>query len=97
MCQMRGSSNVRAGGRSAALPIGEPESTHLMTFATCSSVNEMSFLNFWMPTFLSMPHGGISRFETRRLIALAHGRASSYVINDIGATDPGRWQFWQDR
>src|SRR5262245_38300151 len=44
-----------------------------------------------------MPHGGISRDDTRCLIDLAHGRASSYVKSDMGATEPGRWQFWQER
>jgi hypothetical protein len=43
-----------------------------------------------MPTFLSMCHGGISRFVTRDLIDRAHGRASSKVISDIGADCPGR-------
>src|SRR5690349_13322982 len=28
-------------------------------------------------------------------IALAHGRASEYVSNDIGAISPGRWHCWQ--
>jgi len=44
---------------------------------------------------LSRGHGGISRAATRRLIAAAHGRASSKVSNDIGAIMPGRWQLWQ--
>jgi hypothetical protein len=43
-----------------------------------------------------MCHGGISRAVTFVLIERAQGRASSYVSSDIGATDPGRWQFWQD-
>ena len=36
-----------------------------------------SFLNSWMPTVLSMCHGGIWRVSTRLLIERAHGRASS--------------------
>src|SRR5471030_1283605 len=44
-----------------------------------------------MPTVLSMCHGGICRAPTREAIALAHGRASSYVISDIGAMLSGRW------
>ena len=40
-----------------------------------------------------MCHGGICRDATRTLIDLAHGRVSSYVISDIGAIDPGWWQF----
>jgi len=47
-----------------------------------------------MPTFFSMNQGGISRLPVRILIALAHGRTSSYVVSDIGAIPPfGRWQF----
>src|SRR5215831_14584332 len=41
-----------------------------------------------------MCHGGISRARTFSLIALAQGRASSKVSNDIGAKVPGRWQTW---
>jgi hypothetical protein len=33
----------------------------------------------------------------RTFIARAHGRASSYVDSDIGATPPDRWQFSQLR
>jgi hypothetical protein len=44
-----------------------------------------------------MCHGGISRNDTRVLIARAHGRTSSYVISDIGAISPGRWHLTQDR
>ena len=44
--------------------------------ATCSSVSDMSFLNFCTPTLRSMCHGGICRAATRRWIDFAHGRAS---------------------
>jgi hypothetical protein len=57
----------------------------------------MSFFISWMPTFLSRVQGGISRLDTLFFIDLAQGRASSYVNKDIGATAPGRWQFWQER
>src|SRR5438067_6062581 len=54
-----------------------------------------------MPMFFSMNQGGITVGLSRRavliFIAFAHGRASSYVRSDIGATDPGRWQPWQLR
>src|SRR6267378_4408930 len=33
--------------------------------AICSSLSDMSFLNFWTPTVLSMCHGGICREATR--------------------------------
>src|ERR1700674_1097862 len=47
-----------------------------------------------MPTRLFRCQGGISRLITRRLIDCAHGRASLYVSNDIGAPPPGRWHVW---
>src|SRR5262245_10217047 len=47
-----------------------------------------------MPTFRSMCHGGIWWTLTRSLIALTHGRTTSYVVSDIGAIDPTRWQSW---
>src|SRR5205809_3883469 len=50
-----------------------------------------------MPMFFSTNHGGISRSAVFAFIDLAHGRASSYVSNDIGATDSGRWHRWQER
>ena len=43
--------------------------------------------------FLSTNHGGISRAWVLLLMARAHGRTSSYVISDMGAPPPGRWQF----
>ena len=47
------------------LPCGAPWSTHFRTVAIWSSVSERSFLNSWMPTVLSMCHGGICRASTR--------------------------------
>src|SRR5262245_6162855 len=44
-----------------------------------------------MPIVLSMCHGGIWRAPTRDAIDFAHGRASSYVMSDIGAMLFGRW------
>src|SRR5438552_4690819 len=44
-----------------------------------------------------MYQGGISRAAVRRLIARAHGRTCSNVLNGIGATPFLRWQFSQDR
>ena len=55
----------------------------------CSSLSDMSFLNFWTPTPLSMCHGGIWRVATRSLIDLAHGRTSSNEMSDIGAIEFG--------
>src|SRR5438067_12701397 len=49
-----------------------------------------------MPTLRSMNHGGMSRCEIFCLIDRAHGRASSYVMSDIGAIDPGRWHTTHD-
>ena len=49
----------------------------------------------------SMNHGGMAprllRSAVRVLMARAHGRTSSYVSSDIGATDAGRWHSWQLR
>src|SRR5262245_60346483 len=84
--------NERAGGMSAGLPIGAPLSTQRAIFPISSSLSDVSSLNFWMPMFRSMNHGGISRTEVFRLIDRAHGRASSYVMSDIGPMPPGRWQ-----
>src|SRR5690349_11481346 len=54
-----------------------------------------------MPMFFSIYQGGmapaLSRIAVRAFIERAHGLASSYVRSDIGATWPGRWQFWQLR
>src|SRR5437762_8306063 len=44
-----------------------------------------------MPIVLSMCQGGICRVSTRAAIDFAHGRTCSYVINDMGAIDAGRW------
>ena len=41
------------------------------------------------------PHGGISWPTTLFLMARAHGRTFWYVMSDIGATSPGRWQTTQ--
>src|SRR5260370_20479637 len=47
-----------------------------------------------MPTFRSMCQGGIWWVLTRSLMDLTHGRTSSYVMSDMGAIDPTRWQSW---
>src|SRR5439155_860682 len=90
-------SNWRGGGMSAGLPRGAPLSTHFPILAISSSLSDGSFLNFWMPMFFSMYHGGISRAAVCRLMADAHGRTCSYVRKGIGAIELGRWQFWQLR
>src|SRR5207247_10109027 len=101
MVQVSRDSNLRGGGISAALPCGAPVSAHRAIFAISASLSDGSFLYFWMPTFFSMYHGGITPrcgpIDVRCLIDRAHGRTSSYVTSDIGATPSGRWQFWQLR
>src|SRR5262249_43110791 len=82
---------------SAGFPWGAPLSAHLAILPISSSLNEMSSLNFLIPIFLSMNHGGISPAEVARFIARAQGRASAYVLNDMGATPPLRWQFSHER
>ena len=55
--------------------------------AIWSSLSDMSFWNFWMPTVLSRCQGGMLRVATRCLMAFAQGRVSSYVTRDMGAID----------
>ena len=93
--QTSSAGHAMGGGRSAGLPRGAPTSTQAAIVAICSSVSEMSFANAWMPTVLSMCHGGISRATTLRRMARAQGRTSSYVTSDIGAICPSRWQASQ--
>ena len=93
MCHLSMSVNCRGGGMSAELPIIAPVSTHFTIVAISSSLNDGSFLNLVMPMVRSMCQGGISRAATLAWIDRAHGRVSSYVSSDIGATEPGRWQF----
>ena len=77
MLHAAASGNWRAGGMSSGLPRGAPLSAHLAIFAISSSLNDGSFLNFWMPIVFSMNQGGISRREVLSLMLFAHGRASS--------------------
>ena len=74
---------------SAVLPNGVPLSTQLTSVAICWSERLRSFLNCWMPTVLSMCHGGMVRAATFVLMRRAYLRASSYVMSDIGAIEPG--------
>jgi hypothetical protein len=73
-CQPVGSGNTGGGGMSFGSPIGVPDSTQRTIVLTWSSVRLRSFLNSRMPTFLSMCHGGITRADTRALIALRTAR-----------------------
>src|SRR6188472_3948411 len=82
--------NFGTGGISAALPFAAPPSTQAAIVSISFCVRLMS-LRIGSDCDMSAPHGGISRATTLDLIALAHGRASSYDNNDIGATSPGRW------
>src|SRR5687767_11310447 len=84
--------NFGDGGMSAALPRTAPPSTHaaIVSISFCERLMSLRIGNVCV---MSAPQGGISRATTFDLIALAHGRASSYDSSDIGATSPGRWQF----
>src|SRR4051812_11393394 len=53
------SAHLMAGGMSARLPFGAPVAIHDEIVAICSSVRDLSFLNFWIPTVRSICHGGI--------------------------------------
>ena len=57
-------------------PAARPDPPSWTMVSTCSSVSDMSFLNFCTPTLRSMCHGGIWRRDTRSRIERAHGRAS---------------------
>src|SRR5205807_9069926 len=83
--------HLRGAGMSLGSPIGAPASTQRRIVSISSSDSDRSFLNCWMPTVLSMCHGGICRAATRARIARAHGRTASYVMSDIGAIESGRW------
>ena len=71
------SANTAGGGRSAGLPCGAPASTHSTMVSISALVSDRSFWNSWMPTDLSMCHGGICRVSTRFLMERAHGRESA--------------------
>jgi hypothetical protein len=45
---------------------------------------------------MSDPQGGMVRAVTRVLIARRYGRASSYVVSDIGANIVARWHSMHD-
>src|SRR6185369_16235159 len=87
------STSCGAAGMSLSSPFGAPASTHFAIVSTSASDRRGSFLN--VPCAGSAPHGGIVRAVTRCLMARAHGRASSKVINDIGANIVGRWHSTQ--
>ena len=67
----------RGGGMSAGSPRRAPPSTQAAIVAISASLSDGSSLNAWMPMFLSMNQGGISRASVRLLMARAHGRTSS--------------------
>src|SRR5258706_12827826 len=87
------SAKVGVGGRSLSSPFGAPASTHAAMVSISCFVSRGSFLN--MPCGVSAPHGGIAPETTRCLIDLAHGRAASNVVSDIGANIVGRWHSTQ--
>src|SRR5262245_28776434 len=70
------SGHVTGFGMSFGSPCGAPASTHLVIVSISASLSDRSFLNSWMPMFLSMCHGGIWCAVTRALIERAHGLAS---------------------
>ena len=82
--------NLRGGGMSAGFPCGAPESTHFAIVAISPSERATLLENSCIPTFGSMCQGGMFRKTTFCLMALAHGRTSSYVSNGIGAMEFGR-------
>src|SRR5580658_930224 len=89
ICQPSG--NVSGGGASLASPSGAPLFAQVTSVSTSAGLSVRSLAK-WP---YSANHGGIFLVTTATFMALAHGRASWYVISDIGATSPGRWQPWQ--
>src|SRR5215217_7317652 len=51
------SAHTFGAGMSFGSPFGAPAATHCRTDSICSSFSDRSFLNFWMPTVLSMCQG----------------------------------------
>src|ERR1700683_2911755 len=93
-CQASVFGHSLGAGMSLGSPWGAPASTQWAMAEIWLSLREISFWKSWIPTVLSKCHGGIWRVSTLSLMALAHGRVSSYVTSDIGAISPLRWQFW---
>src|SRR5262245_34144999 len=81
-------------GMSAMSPLGAPPSIHETIVSISLSVRRGSLRN--TPCGMSEPHGGIVFAETRCLIDRSHGRASSYVVSDIGANIVARWHSTHD-
>src|SRR5437868_1625769 len=84
------STNFIGAGASFASPSSAPPSAHAASVLIVASFNVRSFAKWAYAG--SANHGGIWRFTTAVLIAFAHGRVSLYVMKDIGAISPGRWQ-----
>src|SRR5215472_8574875 len=89
------STNCFGAGISLGSPSGEPPSTQLTSVSRSALGSVGLFAN--LPNCGSANHGGILRWSTASLIALAHGRTCSYVSMENGAAWPGRWHFWQLR
>src|SRR5215470_638298 len=87
------SRNCFGAGASLGSPGLAPPSTHETRVLICAGVSLRSLEK--CPYCGSAYHGGIFWFTTAIFMAIAQGRASSYVSSDMGATSPGRWQLWQ--
>src|SRR5258708_3408751 len=80
--------NSLGAGLSLASPSRAPLSAQAERILISSWLRRRSFAKW--PYFGSANHGGIFCVSTAAFIALAHGRASEYVITDMGATSTGR-------
>src|SRR5271154_3944935 len=85
--------NAIGFGASFLSPALAPLSTQETRVLMSAADKLRSFEN--LPCAGSANHGGIFLLTTTCLMALAHGRVLSYVMNDIGPGSPGRWQPWQ--
>src|SRR5258708_891968 len=85
--------NSLGAGLLVPSPSAAPLSAQRASILISASDSLRSFEKW--PYLGSANQGGIFLISTAVLIALAHGRTSLYVRNDMGAIWLGRWQLWQ--
>ena len=88
------SANFGAAGRSLSSPFGAPPSTHA-TMVSISLSRQPRIVLERRRAPGRRPTAASRRATTRCLIDLAHGRAASNVVSDIGANIVGRWHSTQ--
>src|ERR1700693_5275390 len=91
MCQP--AANTGAAGKSLGSPSLAPVFTQASIVEISASDSRGSLMK--SPTLGSACQGGILRCTTASRIARAQGRASLYVISDMGAMSFARWHATQ--